>query len=343
MMSEPSKPLTPRRQNERIVAVTGAYSYVGRELIKRLEADRRYLRILAIDIRKPLFQLTKTQFHKIDLTLPGADAELADLFKREQVDTIVHAAFLSEPTHNTSWSHELESVGTMQVLNAAHEAGVGKLVMLSTTFIYGAHALNPNFITENYERRSQPLSRHIRDKIEAERQTHRFAQENPARVVTVLRLAHTLGPTINNQLTRFFSRPACPLLMGYDPLLQLLHESDAIDAFERAVEGDFPGDFNIASDGVLPYSTVLAMMGKIPVPVPAFLAYPLAGFLWDMQLLDIPPSFLNSFRFMCVTDCAKAKNIMGFKPPHDIRSTILDFLGVEAPPKDHYRPAGLEA
>lgn len=331
-MSERTKKLAPRprRADERVVAVTGAYSYIGSELIRRLEADRRYFRVLAIDIRKPLFPLNKTQFHKIDLTLPTADADLAGVLEREQVDTLVHAAFLSGPTHNTAWGHELESVGTMHVLNAASEAGVRKLVMLSTTLVYGAHPLNPNFLTEEHERRGLPRSRFITDKLEAERQIHRFATENPERVVTVLRLANTLGPTIHNHMTRFFSRPVCPVLMGYDPLMQFLHESDAADAFEMAVDRDFRGDFNIVGDGVLPYTTVLAMMGKIPVPLPAFVGHPLSRFLWAMQLFDMPPYCLNSLRFMCVADGAKASSVMGFVPRHDIRSTILDFLGLES-------------
>src|SRR5215813_4790411 len=92
---------------ERVVAVTGAYSFLGSELIKRLEEDRRYYKVLAIDIRKPAFALTKTQFHRVDLTLPIADAELAQILSREGVGTFVHAAFLSSPTHNSAWAHEL--------------------------------------------------------------------------------------------------------------------------------------------------------------------------------------------------------------------------------------------
>src|SRR3954469_7399540 len=92
--------------DQRVVAVTGAYSFQGAELIKRLEEDRRYFRVVAIDIRKPSFPLTKTQFHKVDLTLPTADAEIAQILKRERVETFVHTAFLSSPTHNSTWAHE---------------------------------------------------------------------------------------------------------------------------------------------------------------------------------------------------------------------------------------------
>src|SRR6266568_1340244 len=110
--------VAPADPERRAVAVTGASSFIGSEVIKRLEEDRRYARIFAIDIRKPSLPLDKTQFFKVDLTLPTADADLAALLAHERADTFVHAAFLSSPTHASAWAHELEDVGTMHVLNA---------------------------------------------------------------------------------------------------------------------------------------------------------------------------------------------------------------------------------
>lgn len=321
--------LLPRRgHGKRVVAVTGAASFLGRELIRRLEADRRYTKVLAIDLRKPAVPLAKTQHHRIDLTLPSADGDLAALWTREQVDTVVHAAFLSTPTHSATWAHELEVIGTMYVLNACGAARVRKLVLSSTTLCYGARPDNPNFLDERHELRGHPRSRFVTDKLEAERLTQRFAGENRDTVVTILRSAATLGPTIGNFASRFFARPVCPVLMGYDPLLQLLHESDAVDGFELAVRLDRPGAYNLVSPGVLPYSTILALMGRLPLPMPTFFAYPLSRALWLTQAFDSPPSFLDLLRYLCVADGAKAERELGFRPRYDIRATILDFLGL---------------
>jgi UDP-glucose 4-epimerase len=315
---------------QRVVAVTGAYSFIGAELIKRLERDRRYYKVLAIDIRKPTFPMSKTQFHKIDLTMPTADADLAAIWKREGVDTVVHAAFLSTPTHANAWAHELESIGTMHVLNACAETAVRKLIVWSQTVVYGAHPLNPNFLSEEHELRGLgSRSRFVRDKAEVERQVRRFAAEHDEAIVTTLRTAATLGPRIRNFATRFFARPLAPTMMGYDPLMQLVHERDVIDAFALAVDNDFGGEFNIVGDGVLPYSTILAMMGKVPLPMPHFLARPLSRALWATQIFDSPPNFLDFLRFLCVADGAKARRVMGFAPVYDIKATIHDFLGVE--------------
>jgi UDP-glucose 4-epimerase len=338
-MSTTKKRATPKKKalvprpaydpEQRVVAITGAYSFIGAELIKRLERDRRYYKVLAIDVRKPNFPMHKTQFHKVDLTVPAADADLATIWRREGVDTVVHAAFLSSPTHATAWAHELESIGTMHVLNAAAECGVRKLVVWSQTVVYGANPLNPNFLTEGHELRGdKSRSRFVKDKVEVERQVRRFHKENPEVIVTTLRTAATLGPTIRNFATRFFSRPLAPTLMGHDPLMQFVHERDVVDAFVRAVDGDFAGEFNVVGDGVLPYSTILAMMGKVPLPMPHFLAYPLSQALWATQVFDTPPNFLDFLRFLCVADGAKARDVMGFSPRYDIKAIINDFLGL---------------
>lgn len=314
---------------QRAVAVTGARSFVGAEIIKRLEEDRRYARVLAFDLRKPEFPLEKTQFYKLDLTLPTADADMATILEREQVDTVLHAAFLSHPTHASSWAHELEDIGTMHVLNACAEARVRKFVLASTTLVYGANALNPNFLTETHELKGHPRSRFINDKVGAEKQVRRFRQENGDAMVTVLRVAPTLGPTVQNFVTRFFSRPVAPVMMGYDPLMQFVHEQDVVDAFKLAIDDDFPGDFNIVGEGVLPYSTVLALMGKLPLPMPHFLARPLSNALWVTQIFDSPPTMLDYMRYLCVADGEKARETMGFVPRYDIKATIQDFLGID--------------
>jgi UDP-glucose 4-epimerase len=352
-MSSPKKRATPKKKalvprpaydpEQRVVAITGAYSFIGAELIKRLERDRRYYKVLAVDVRKPTFPMHKTQFHKVDLTIPTADADLAAIFKREGVDTVVHAAFLSSPTHATAWAHELESIGTMHVLNAAAECQVRKLLVWSQTLVYGANPLNPNFLTEDHDLRGdKSRSRYVKDKVEVERQVRRFRKENSDVVVTTLRTATTLGPTIRNYATRFFTRPVAPTLMGYDPLMQFVHERDVVDAFTRAVDQDFAGEFNVVGEGVLPYSTILAMMGKVPLPVPHFVAYPISQALWATQVFDSPPNFLDFLRFLCVADGEKARRVMDFQPRYDIKATINDFLGLTGEVRTH-RPMQADA
>ncbi|HEU0030009.1 MAG TPA: NAD-dependent epimerase/dehydratase family protein [Kofleriaceae bacterium] len=312
----------------RTVAVTGACTFLGGELLRRLEEDPRYGKVLALDIRPPALAPGKVEFVKLDLTQPTVDGELATLLAKYKVDTLVHGAFLSHPTHASDWAHELEDVGTMHVLNACAGVEPRRLVMVSTTLVYGAHPKNPNFLTEDSELKGHRDSRFVNDKVRAEKQVARFAKEHPKVEVCILRFAPILGPTVSNMYTRFFSRPVAPVMMGHDPLLQFVHEQDAANALQKAVESHATGAFNIVGKGVLPYTTVLALLGRVPVPMPQLVARQLTKILWATQLVGSPPSFLDFLLYLCVADGAKARRELGFAPRLSIKRTILDFLGI---------------
>jgi UDP-glucose 4-epimerase len=313
----------------RVVAVTGACTYLGTELLRRLEEDPQCTRVLALDVRPPaLAPGTKAEFIKIDLTQPTVDGELATLLDRHHIDTFVHGAFLSHPTHALEWAHELEDVGTMHVLNACAGVEPRRLVMISTTLVYGAHRRNPNFLTEDSELRGHRDSRFVNDKVRAERQVQRFAKEHPGVEVAILRFAPILGPTVSNMYTRFLSRPLAPVMLGHDPLMQFVHEQDAAFALVRAVDSRATGAFNIVGKGVLPYTTVLALLGRVPMPVPMFVARQLTKVLWATQLVGSPPSFLDFLQYLCIADGSKAQRDLGYSPQFSIKRTILDFLGV---------------
>src|SRR5262249_5127255 len=316
-------------RSDRVVAVTGACTYLGGSLLRRLEEDAQYSRVLALDVRPPaLAPGGKVEFVKLDLTQPTVDSELATVLAKNQVDTFVHGAFLSHPTHAAEWAHELEDVGTMHVLNACAGVEPRRFVMISTTLVYGAHPKNPNFLTEEAELRGHRDSRFVNDKVRAERQVQRFAREHGNVETCVLRFAPILGPTVSNMYTRFFSRPVAPVMMGHDPLMQFVHEQDAAFALQRAVESRATGAFNIVGKGVLPYTTVLALLGRGPVPMPQLIARQLTKVLWATQLVGSPPSFLDFLLYLCIADGARARRELGFTPQLSIKRTILDFLGV---------------
>jgi UDP-glucose 4-epimerase len=329
----PYRPESPGRPGTgRVVAITGACTYLGSELLRRLDEDQRFAKVLALDVRPPALTPTSTpgkvEFIKVDLTQPTIDDELAVIFDRHRVDTVVHGAFLSHPTHAAEWAHELEDVGTMHVLNACAGVPPRRLVMISTTLVYGAHPKNPNFLLEESELRGHRDSRFVNDKVRAERQVQRFATEHPAIEVAILRFAPILGPTVSNMYTRFFSRVVAPVMMGHDPLMQFVHELDAANALYRAVDSHATGAFNIVGKGVLPYTTVLALLGRVPVPMPQIVARQLTKLLWTTQLVGSPPSFLDFLLYLCVADGERARRELGFAPRLSIKRTILDFLGI---------------
>ena len=197
---------------------------------------------------------------------------------------------------------------------------------------FGAHPKNPNFLVEDAELKGHRDSRFVNDKVRAEKQVQRFAKDHPNVGTAILRFAPILGPTISNMYTRFFARPIAPVMMGHDPLMQFVHEQDAAYALLRAVDSDVTGAFNIVGKGVLPYTTVLALLGRVPVPMPQIVARQITKLLWTTQIVGSPPSFLDFLLYLCVADGAKARRELGFAPRLSIKRTIMDFGGV--PPED---------
>jgi UDP-glucose 4-epimerase len=311
------------------VTVTGAASFLGANVVGLLEEDPRVSRVVAIDIKAPQTAGPKTRFYEVDFTQPTAEARLSEIFSAERTDTLAHLAFLSSPSHATALAHELESVGTRHVLVAARHAHVRKVVMWSQTLLYGAHPNNPNFLTERHPLRAPTSEPFFADKIEAEAEVNRFAQKVPGAVVTVLRTAPILGPTVHNYLTRYLARRLVPTMMGFDPLVQFVHEVDAIAAFKLAIDRDHPGTYNIVADGVLPLSTVVKLAGRLAMPIPHPLAHALGGAMWLAQISEAPPTFLHHLRFLCVADGAKAKEKMGFRPAYTTREAVLDFTSAQ--------------
>jgi UDP-glucose 4-epimerase len=301
-------------------------------LVGLLEEDDRVARIVVIDIKSPSGAPPgagrKTRAYDVDLTQPTAEARLAEILAAERVDTLVHLAFLSSPSHAAAWAHELESVGTMHLLVAARHAQVQKLVLWSQTLLYGAHPSNPNFLAERHPLRASKEG-FFADKIAAEAEAQRFDQRAPGSVVTILRTAPILGPTVNNFLTRYLARKLVPTMMGFDPLVQFVHEIDAIAAFKLAIDRDVPGTFNIVGDGVLALSTVIKLAGRIAVPIPHPVAETFVQLGWLAQVAEAPPSFLKYLRFLCVADGQKARDEMGFRPAYTSREALLDFTSAQ--------------
>lgn len=308
------------------VAVTGSEAFFGRALVLALETDPAVDRVIAID-RRPEHPLgAKVEFHALDLVHPRSPERLAPELAR--VDVLVHTAFLGRPVRTGSWAHELEAIGTRHVLTAAEAAGVRKVVLRSSTLLYGAHPDHPNRLLEHAPLRGGAQSRFLRDKVEADQQVQRFAAKHPDRVVTILRCAPLLGTGADTLASAFFGRRGSPTLLGHDPLVQLLHEDDAIGAtVQAAVRRDVRGAVNVAAPGVLPLSSALRLAGSRAMPLPELLLRPLARALWTASFGEFPPGLVDFLRYLCVGDLTRMREALGYTPRLDLATALLTFAG----------------
>jgi len=321
----------PKKKNSdsKAIAVTGTAGFIGSSLLRELENDPRYKHVVAIDFRKPPFETKKTKFYRLDLTETLADSKLLEIFEKENVDIVVHTAFPVSPPHDLAWAHEIVSVGTMYVLDACAAKKTRKLIMASTTEVYGAHPTNPNFLTEDHPQRGGFKSRFLADKIEAENQVQKFARKHPNTVVTILRPCTILGPHVRNYKTTFLQRPIVFTVMGFDPLFQFVHEEDVVRAFKIVIDKDLPGVFNIVGDGVLPLSKVMKLAGKIGVPLPGPILYPMVQLMWYTNIFPAPSSRLDFLKYLSVADGEKARKVAGFIPRYSTKECLLSFIGAQ--------------
>lgn len=307
------------------IAVTGLRTFLGKRLQRRLLERRSRRPLVAIDHRRPYGLPGSVHFHSIDLTDPTADGALAEVFEKEGVGAVLHTAFRSEPTPALDYDHELETIGTLHLLNACAAARVRRIVVASTTMVYGPWPDNPNFLSEDHPIRGHPDAHNIRNRVEVEGLVSDFAARHPDVEVTVLRPCWIMGPTYTDPYVRHFERGTVPVVLGYDPLLQFVHEDDCLHAFEVALLEGRPGVFNLVGRGVVPLTTLLRSAGKRPLPIPSPLLYRLGRVAAEAQTGDPPAAFFDYLRWLFVADGERGWAAFG-EPHYSTREAWMSFV-----------------
>ncbi len=312
----------PQRPARLRVALTGANGGLGRLLLPRLEADPSVERILALDIAPPKDAGPKTEYRRVDLTRHDAESAVREALTEESVDTLFHLAFVFGRVRNASFAHELEVAGSASVMTAASAARVRKLVVASLTALYGAKQTHPALLREDTPLAGCPGSRFINDKVQVEAQLEEFRANHPNTRVLVLRFAPIIGPAIDNPVTRILRAPLVPTLLGFDPLLQLVHEEDAAEALMRALHAQATGAFNIVGDGVMSLSGLIRRAGGRVLPLPS----PIAGALLSTMNLyggaGVPVTLLEYLHYSWVADGRRAQKELGFTPRYHTREVV---------------------
>jgi UDP-glucose 4-epimerase len=286
----------------RSIAITGLRSFLGKRLLRRVRESAPETTLVGIDLHRPYGLDPAVRFHGIDLTDPTADGRLAEALRKEGVEAVLHAAFRSTPRADLEGDHEFETIGSLHVLHACAAAGVRRLVLASSTMVYGPRPDNPNFLSEDQALRGHPNAHNVGNRVEVEQLLATWRERHPEVEVTVLRPCWIMGPTYEDAVTRYFARGIVPTLLGYDPLLQIVHEEDCLRAFEIALLEGRPGVFNLVGRGVLPLTTLLRTAGKRPLPVPAPLLYRLRAYPSEVQTGDAPAGFYDYLRYLWVAD-----------------------------------------
>jgi UDP-glucose 4-epimerase len=190
--------------------------------------------------------------------------------------------------------------------------------------VYGATSQDPNWFKEDTPRSAPPPTRVERSLLEVESYLRDFAEDNPHVDVTLLRFSNVLGDEITTPITRALELPLVPAILGFDPRLQFVHEDDVVRSILFTLERDLPGIYNVAGDGLLPWSEVAAMCGKRQVFLPPYLTNAAAAPLRLLRLVDMPAELIDVLKYGRGVDNRRLKQA-GFRYDYTSAGAVESF------------------
>src|SRR5215211_1495757 len=301
----------------RRILVTGVSTYWGGRLVQRLEADDEVEAVIGIDRNPPKVELRRAEFVQV----ADSHSLIRRIVDAAEIDTVVDTRLVVDPIVTTARrAHENNAIGTLNVLAACNgpDSPVRKVVFKSTAHYYGCEQDDPAFFIEEMARPHPPRTSLERDIVDAERSVGDFAARHPDVTVTVLRFANGLGPDLRTSWSRLFALPVVPMILGYDPRLQFVHQDDIVGCLEHAVRHD------VAGDGVLALSEVAGLLGKSYAPVLPPWGTGLAAAAARRLGVGIAPEILREMRFGRGLDNRRFK-APGYRYRHTTRETVARF------------------
>ncbi|HZM28924.1 MAG TPA: NAD-dependent epimerase/dehydratase family protein [Acidimicrobiales bacterium] len=276
----------------RRVLVTGLGSFWGGRVAQTLEQDPEVDVIVGLDTREPSVPLDRTEYVRVDENY----SILSRIVRATQVDTIVHTFLVVDSNQvPASQMHDTNVIGTMNLFAAASqpESRVRNVVVKSSTLVYGSTPADPVWFSEDTRRPAFPRLRVERSLLEVEGYVRDYATDNPHVVVSLLRFSNVLGEDIVTPITRALDLPIVPAVFGYDPRVQFVHEVDVVRAIMHVLDHDLGGIYNVAGDGLLPWSEVAAICGKRLGPLPPVGRRLVASTLSRLGIVDMPTELIE--------------------------------------------------
>jgi UDP-glucose 4-epimerase len=304
----------------RRILITGLSTYWGGRLAQEMEKDPQIETIIGVDSEDPTRELERTEFVRVGTQ----HALLRRLVEAAEIDTVIDTRLVVDSVvTSVRRAHENNVIGTMNILAACSgpASTVRNFVIKSSAHYYGAEQDDPAFFTESMGRPHAPRTPIERDIVEAEAAVRDFTEKNSDISVTLLRFTNVLGPEVHTSHTQLFGLPLVPMIFGFDPRYQFVHEDDVVRALAHGIHYDVPGIFNVAADGVLALSEVIDLLGKRPAPILSPWGTEMAGAAMRRLGIKLPTEMLRQMRFGRGLDNRKFK-AAGFEYRYTTRETV---------------------
>ncbi len=323
------------------VLVTGLGTFWGSRIAQALEQHPDVELVVGVDSREPRLPLSRTEFVKADASY----AILRRMVRATQVDTVLHTHLEVDSTRVSARRvHEVNVIGTMNLLAAAAAEGsaVRKIVLKTSTLVYGSNFDDPYFFRETARRTHPPTTPVERSLLEVDTMVGDFVDDHPEVAVTSLRFANVLGDDVTTVFSRMLRMPAVPEVFGYDPRLQFVHEDDVTRALAHATVHDLAGTFNVAGPGVITWGEACRAVARRRLAMPPVFTGAARVPLRLLRVIDIPPEVLSLLRYgrgVDTTAFVDAGFAYGFTTPETVdafaRARRLERV-VGTPPEYEY-------
>jgi UDP-glucose 4-epimerase len=314
--------MTARRRE--VVLVTGAAGNLSRLLIQALHRENA---VVAVD-RRPIAGLPKDVTHvRTDLRYRAIE----EVFRKNEIKGVLHLGITHNPRSEDD-AYRFNVIGTQHLLDLAAKHRVPKFVMLSSANIYGPDPDNSLFLTEDAPLLGAENFAGIRDLVAVDRIVQSFFYRHPEVETVMLRPVHIVGARIKNAPSNYLRLERPWVIMGFDPMIQLIHEQDVVRALRLALRPDVRGVYNVVGPGEAPLSRVLRILGRRPLSVPPFMARRALDRAYELRMTNFPAPELRHIQFNCVVDGSLARRALGFEPQYNLVETIRSVLGPKEAP-----------
>lgn len=304
---------------EGAVVLTGICGRLGRNVARRLH---RECDVVGLD-RRPFPGRPKDIKH---FQLDIRRKKVQEVFAKEPVRAVIHMAIMHDPRMDAEEHHSFNVMGTRAILDYCLKYHIPKVVVLSSANVYGPRADNTQFITEDTPLMAAERFGDIRDLIQVDMYANTFFWKHPEVETVILRPVHIVGH-VHNAPSNYLRLDRIPVVMGYDPMVQLIHEDDVVEALIRSLKPGVRGVYNVVGPEAVPLRRLLAEIGRpvVPLPGPLFEAWLRAAF--RLRLTSFPPPELDHIRYVCMVDGSRFERDLEFKPSKGLREIIALFRG----------------
>jgi UDP-glucose 4-epimerase len=302
------------------ILITGISSDTGGRLAQVLERAAEVEVLVGVDTKDPRHEFERCEFVRVDTE----EALLRRIVTAAAIDTVIDTRLIADPlaAPRGERAHDVNVVGTMNILAACAGSSVSRLVFKSSDRYYGCDQDDPAFFAEDMERAHPPRTELERDIVEAERALSEFASANRDIAVATLRCAEVIGAELRGSHLNLLGLPAIPSILGFDPRWQFVHHDDVIGALSHAARHELQGVYNVAADGVLALSEIASLLGRPLLPVLPPWGTVFAGAQLRRIGLPVPVELLRELRFGRGLDNRRLKS-SGYDYRYTTREAVL--------------------